>query len=419
MKALPYFFIFIIILISVTNCIEPFPIENQTYENALVIETIITNEQKHQEIKLSRVIRLIDSIDVYEKNAQVWIETNNQSTYQFTETENGVYVSDIEFKAVPGIAYKLFINTSDGKQYKSREEFLTPEAEISNLYAERAVVKDKLGIQIYVDSNEDIGDAKYFRYAFEETYKIKTPYDIIYNVDLENIITSPPNNFGFDIVISTNTEEKQICYKTDVQTEIIQTNIENTSINNITRFPVRFISQNNSIIRERYSILVKQYTQTLDSYNYYKILGKLGNVESLMIENQSGYINSNITALNDENEKIVGFFDVSCVSEKRLFFDYYDFDLNKPDYFYDCFCDTLFIIPTPPPNKLPTYVALLSKTYRYLEFETPPRELVDTLPNEYSVPQQFIPHPALVLAKPECSNCNTFGTNVKPDFWED
>lgn len=407
-KVVRYCFIILFTTNVFSGCTEPFAIEDHVYENALVVETTITNELKHQEVKLSRVIQLTDSIDVYEKNAQVWIETSNKETYHFLESEDGIYLSNDAFKAVPNVAYKLFITTSDTKQYESKKEYLTPEAEIANLYAEKEIVHGELGVQVYIDSNEDVGDAKYFRYEFEETYKIVTPYIVDYDIEITNVNTTPAT-ISFDRIITPRVENKHICYKTDFQNKIIQTSFIHSQ-NNQTEVPIHFISEDNYIIREGYSILVRQFIQSFDSYNYYDVLNRLGNVESLLVENQPGFVRSNISSLTNENEKVLGFFDMSSVSEKRIFFNYYDIGLQKPEFPFWCETQTWDYNDTLGPS-IDFDPHERSMILHLLYNEDPPWELLD-MPFGDSIP-------IYTFLRPICSNCTSIATNSKPEFWED
>ncbi|MEZ0131763.1 DUF4249 family protein, partial [Flavobacterium sp. LBUM151] len=86
--------------------------------------------------------------------------------------------------------------------------------------------------------------------------------------------------------------------------------------------PIRFIDIKDPIIGERYSIIVRQYVQNLESYTFYKILKSLSTSTSLFSQVQPGFNYGNLKSANDPNEKIVGYFEVSSVSSKRIFFNF-------------------------------------------------------------------------------------------------
>jgi len=120
-KASIYYLIIVLIFVFVFGCIEPYQLETNTFENALVVECTIENEMKTQKITVSRVFRLESNEPAAEQNAQVWIEDSNQNNYSFSESKPGVYYSDNEFNALPDVGYTLFVKTSSGGLYESRE----------------------------------------------------------------------------------------------------------------------------------------------------------------------------------------------------------------------------------------------------------------------------------------------------------
>lgn len=400
--------------IILMSCTETFVIETENFESNLVVEATITNELKFQNIKLSKTVRLEESEQLLELNAQVKVTDNANNTYNFSQNSEGLYVSDIAFQAIPNTLYTLEITTSNGKQYVSTPTQLSPISQINNLYAELVNdTKKGPGIQVFVDSDNNIDDAKYFRYEYEETYKIVAPYFCPQEEVLNNyssIITPTGDlNVFFDVEFRDRLQEEEICFSSKQNTEIIQTSTNDLSSNTISRFPIRFIGTDDSIIRDRYSILVKQYTQSLESYTYYKVLDQLSENASILSENQPGFIKGNISAVNDPIEKSIGFFDVSSVTERRIFFNYFDFGLVKPDYAYEC-----------------NILVLNISDNTVLDFDKNEKEEIYrrlTRFEEYN--QDFtlteIPYdtPIWRIVRPECGDCTTVGSNIQPDFWED
>src|SRR5690606_36025316 len=190
MKNKSYIKIFITLCIAsfyIFSCTEKIGLKTESFEDVLVVETTITDELKYQEVKISRTYILESSTPIFENSAIVRIEDSNQNIYNFHETGNGLYVSDIQFQAVEGVSYRLIINTQDGKQYISNEEFLPPKVNIENLYAELITLNGNVGIQVLLDTNDNLGDAVFFRYTYEETYKIVAPYYAASDVVFSNI----------------------------------------------------------------------------------------------------------------------------------------------------------------------------------------------------------------------------------------
>jgi hypothetical protein len=392
------FFILSLIFLSLTvfNCTEKFELKTEDFEDVLVVEATFTDEFKKHEIKISRTFLLEDNAAVIERNANVKIIDSDTNEFVFLDYGNGIYVSDIAFQAVEDVSYQLIINTEDGKEYISNEEFLPKKATIDNLYPELVDIGTDYGVQLFVDTNEDLGDAQFFRYEYEETYKVIAPYFSGTETQVSNYQVNYNGNITYNISVFPNPNLAEVCYATNYS-GIILTNKDAITGNSLTRFPVKYISQDNfSVFKTRYSILVKQYVQSANANNFYRILKELGGDVSLLLDNQPGFIKGNINSQQSEKEKVIGYFDVSSVDSKRIYFNYEDLGIDLPSYFIDC------------------NVKSLDQAD-----ENQNSELYSDLVGGYTV----FDHPAFTvlytIVKKGCADCSPFGSSIKPEFWED
>lgn len=379
------------------SCTEPFEIETIGFQKILVVESTITNEVKQQLVKLSRTTTLENLDVVMEKNAIVNITDSNGNVFNFSQDNiTGHYLSDKEFQAKANITYTLGIRTEDGKQYTSSAVTLPPVVNDYQVYAE--LVSDKEGIQVFVDAHDTTGAANYFRYEYEEVYKVVAPYPSSY---FSEIINDDVDAETYEVSFSPRVPEV-ICYSSVNSIGVLQTATTDLDENRISRFPVRFIDKSNAVLRERYSILVKQYVQSIEAYTFYNIIKELGSVESLLSQGQPGYVSGNMTSLGNLNEKVLGFFEISSVTSKRVYFNYTDFELEKPPYFIEC--------------------ELLRLDYRdNTVFDDDPndREIIRTRIKYFGYELLRAGHPYYTIVQGECSVCTSFSSKVKPDFWKD
>src|SRR5690606_42150068 len=65
-------------------------------------------------------------------------------------------------------------------------------------------------------------------------------------------------------VLITPREPEEICYSTEYSTGINQTATTELNENRVFRFPVKYLSKLDPKIQTRYSILVKQYVQSVE-----------------------------------------------------------------------------------------------------------------------------------------------------------
>lgn len=393
-----YLALILIIGFYTNSCIEPFEIKTLSFENALVVEATITDEFKKHEIKLSRTFKLEEFTPLSESNAIVKIEDESQNTYDFEEIEPGHYRSLTAFKAQQNVSYKLLILTSNGRSYSSQPTKLTKRAEIDEVYALKSVDND--GISIFVDSFNPNGDARYYRYDYEETYKIIVPKWSAY--DFEIISDVPP----YQVEIVPRTQEEKTCYNTIYSDGIIQTESNSFNEDRITKFLVRKIQKDDFILSHRYSILVKQYVQSLEAYTFYNILNELSGSGSLFSQNQPGFISGNLFSNEDYSEKVLGFFEVSSVSSKRLFFNPKDIIFSGPLFIGNCnirapkLDDGL--------GNSPLIEAIKAGTVKYY---------LDNHESNFTEPIE--PGGPYVVVYSECGDCTSLGSNEVPDFWEE
>ncbi len=383
-----YYFLVAVIFCS---CVEPYEIGTETFESALVIEGTITDELETQKIKLSRTFRVEEDTPAPENFAQVKVVGDNGSEYNFNSVEEGIYQSNNPFRASAGVNYTLEITTQDGNNYSSKPSALSGTSIIDDISAIRTIQPiggiDSDGIAILVDSRASNADNSYYRYTYEETYEIRS----FYRVSEKFIVTE---NGRIEIV--SKEEQDYICYTTKYSNEIILTNTSSLTDNNIESVPVHFINRNSRALAYRYSILVKQYSLSREAYEFYEILKELSGSESLFSQNQPGSINGNVFSVSNDNEKVLGYFSVSAVDSKRLFFSFLDFFNSSefPASQYDC------TITRPFP-----FFADFVTSGSYMFYALPLGPNPEEGPGPYRV------------AASVCIDCTILGTTEVPEFW--
>ncbi len=384
------------------SCTEPYEIETVDYESVLVVESTITDELKHQVVKLSRTSILENSEILIESNAMVYVSSDDGTVYDFNWNEEfSYYVSEQPFQVQPNLSYTLKVNTADGKNYTSSAVVLPPVVEMDEVFTERIndPNQSKDGVQVLVNTTDPTGNSKYFRYEYEETYKIVAPNPTRYYVEIANY---DPDKETYDVVLTTRVPE-EICYSTEISTGITQASTTEFNENKVFRFPVRYLSKMDSKIQTRYSILVKQYVQSVEAFTFYKIVKELGSIQSLLSQGQPGYVAGNMVSEADPEEKVLGFFEASSMTSKRIYFNFEDFGLVKPPYFVDC--------------------EMLQLDYNdntVLDGDQNEREALYKSITSFGY-QVLIANSRLIytIVQPECSVCTSFSSNERPDFWED
>lgn len=395
--------LFILLVFVLVSCTEPYHLQTSNFEEALVIEATITNELKSQQIKITKTYRLEENGPDFVENAEVYVKDNLGNIYNFSEGDE-IYQSDIAFQAVQGRSYQLFINTADGKSYQSDAELLTHENPIQSIEVADKTFQGERGAEIKVKAFDPTNSSKYYRYEYEETYKIIAPKWLPFTVLVD------PNTK--ELIYTPRTYEARTCYSTVKSNDIILTKTTNLNEDRVDHM-VRFIAVTDPIIKHRYSILVRQYVQNLEAYTYYSTLKQLSNNESILSQNQPGFFSGNIECVSNPNEKVIGFFDVSTVSSQRIFFNFPDVFPNTqyPGYFYDCYdC----IDPDPSNCRDGKYKFCFHPSYP----DVCEGYLAENELNSGRMLFLSFDSPYIYLVPAPCGDCTKFSSNVVPPFWQ-
>lgn len=390
--------IFVFVALITASCVDPYQLETNSFEEVLVIEATLTNELKQHQVKITKTYKLEEAVPSIATNANVSVIDNLGNSYNYSFA-NGVYLSNEIYQAEANRSYKLRVE-NNGQIYESALETLNESKPIESITTTIETKNGDRGVQLRVNSFDANGNSKYYRFDYEETYKIIAPYwsENVATVILDD---SPGMSTGDEIVISPRTYEARTCYSSVKSTELIGTSTIGLSEDRIQEFPIRFIKVTDPIIKHRYSINVKQYVQSLAAYTFYKTLAELSAAgENIFSQNQPGFFYGNIKSVATPAEKVIGFFEVSGMSEKRIFFNFEDVfpNDNPPPYFYPCeiyqYNSTVF---GPSDNQ--------GANLRSALFSG----------NGIFYSSDF---PIYSLVKPECGDCTTFSSNVIPPFWE-
>ena len=392
---------------SILSCTIPFDLSPEGFDKVLVIEGSLTNEAKNHIVKISYTYPLIgDAERSFVNDAVVIIEDQDETLTTLLSIGDGEYITAWDFQGQVGSEYKLIVRLPGGKQYESHFQELLYSPPIDSIYDSYEELPDtetdqnQWGIQFFLDTHDDTGNAKFFRYEWIETYKIEVPFPSTYYVENEEILP--------------RSESVGICYSSDSSNNILISTAVNNSQNRISEFPLRFIFQSEQQLRSRYSILAKQYALSETSYHFYRALKENNESVGSLSDKQTGPIVGNMMNIDDPGEVVLGHFEVSGVSEKRVFFSNDDFDnrFAPAQFNYRCiYSDAIvFDIPTT------------------IDYFTSPELFIQRIGFDFNPFYQigFIietSNPAaadsVYLYPNTCTSCDWYARSTPPSFWEE
>ena len=380
------------------SCVEEVEIQQQETPALLVVEATLTDEVRTQSVRLTRAFPFGQDSIPAETGARVSIRTEGGQTVNFRHTGDGIYLSDREFAAESDTAYELQIITPDGTVYSSDPERLPGTAVIDDLYPVREPNQNGTdGVFIYLDSSPGQGNPTYYRYEYEETYKIVAPnYSPLDFLLVDNMVSIVPR-----------TEEQEVCYQTVPSSSVIQNDVTTLASPNIRRFPVRFLGATDFMIRERYSILVRQYVQSSPAFSYFQALKQFSSSETIFNNVQPGFLNGNIRAGTAADAPVIGYFELASVSERRMFFNFEEVfpELESPPYIVNC-VPASSQVENDDITQCPASVLELVRLgeIAYVGINT---DSIGSCPGPW------------VYVRRVCGDCTELGSNEVPEFWID
>lgn len=289
-----------LLLLAATACVEEFDPQVDRYENALVIDGLITNEPGPYSVRLTRTYPVGEKYPEPEKGAQVILSSVSGQQETLTEIYSGLYVTSAEgIRGQPGERYFLYIKTLAGREYRSDTIEIKAPAVIDKVYYEFQQEDDQAytekGVRIYVDTHDSENDSRYYRWAWSETWVIKAPYA----------------SEGYP----------RECYKTEKSSSIVIGTSELLTDDVIRKKNLLYVSNQTNRLYYRYSIEVVQHSLSKDVYDYYKLLESVNENVGSIFDPIPVRVSGNVKCLSDPLEPVLGYFHGAGVSRKRLFID--------------------------------------------------------------------------------------------------
>jgi len=349
----------IFILLSV-SCVEPYQFRIEDTAPALVIEGIITDKSYNESlgfpsdgrffsIRLTRTGDVINTRPQPVRNATVQLESELES-WSYEEKDDGLYeLTDPDFKALPGINYRMRIQTEETSYTSDWESLPLTDAPPINainftetqkstyiVEAGETVIRERRGIEANVRVPDNTtGSTVYYKWSFSPTWVYRAPLTSVSDAGHVCWVTS--ETFLADYVLQAHRigiYSKELFFIETVR---------------------------NEIIFERLSVLVSQLTLNED---YFYFLSEMKDqLESGGITGKPPF-NLNTNFQSSSGERVIGFFSVANESSSRWYFDRKDLSYNVENTLKaDCLVDYNGP-PAPPCLDCRTYQSGLPSTTR-------------------------------------------------------
>ncbi len=361
-------------------------LEQRGYEDLLTVEGLLTDQDEPTIIKISRSIPIDTSFQKsFSQVTSVRIIENGDAVHILQKINDFEYQTNLEtFRGTIGSTYVLHIQTSEQRNYYSEPVVLRPTPPIENVYFQyreqfiQGAEERVRGIDIILDTQDPNNNSKYYRWQYDETWLVRAPFTSFLEYMYGEIINR-------EIPIS-------VCYpKASSKNIIIGTSV-NLSSDVIKGKQITYVSNQTKRLTNTYSINVKQYALSKESYEYHRQL--LTTTENLgtLFDPQPYELVGNIYCEEDPEERVLGYFDAAAMQEKRLFVRRHELPfVFSPRSIY-CPVDTVLLEQIP--HQIATGKFLIQSTILGMGGEV-----------------------VYLMAPRLCVDCRNEGTNIKPDYW--
>ncbi|WP_155179030.1 DUF4249 domain-containing protein [Fulvivirga lutimaris] len=391
--------VFIISIICLSSCIEPYEVEVKDTQKALVIDASLTNLPGRQFVKLEYSFSLLETEPEMASGALVNVVDDLGNNVLFSEVSPGYYMPDSSFVGLVGRKYQLSVQTFDGNEYLSEFEELLEPANIKEIYGRFLSLRSEtsdgfdVGVQFLVDIDQVDQENHNYRFEYTEDYEILLPYG--------SMLEFNPTTR----LIDRRNPPLSLCYfKQESQGLIIATAGGQTN-GNIREFPLIFIAENQRELIGKYSLTIRPYRISNAAYQYYSDLKENNESAGSFFDRQKGALIGNIRNINDPTAPVLGYFEVAGVSEDYKIFDAgtWQDDGYYPDLFLESCNMRLDTVRT---------ADILAGNFDFNNmyiYNFAPTEAI-IVPLGYNV---------LTLLVPEiCGDCRYYGSLKKPAFWD-
>jgi hypothetical protein len=163
------------------------------------------------------------------------------------------------------------------------------------------------GLQIFSNTHDPTNNTRYYRWAYEESWRFHVAYNTSLIVKNNKIVVRNADEFYY------------YCYTGDKSSNIVIASSAKLKQDVIFENPIITIPPNSEKLTIRYSILLKQYALTKEEYAFWENIKK--NTEQLgsIFDAQPSQLVGNIHCTTNPAEPVIGYVGVTNVQTKRIF----------------------------------------------------------------------------------------------------
>lgn len=331
-----------LVIMITTQCVEEYSPNIDTTDQLMVINGSILQGDEEQIITVSRSTSVNDPAFIPVEGCNVFVADNRNNFFQFEEQTPGRYTARIDsIHLKPGVKYKLTVETPGNQVYESGFEEMNDGPSIDSLYFFQETndsdprYSQEEGVRLNVDVYAKEDFIGYYRWKIHETWESRSS-----NANIEKMLIGVEDSFittfKWDTLNSEwlrdraipipkfyyfeNPDTFHVCYREGEVSEYFFSRTSNIVAGSRKRVPLHFVPIGTKL-SFRYSCLVSQYSLSENAYTYWQTKVTEIKESGGLYNTQPSQNLSNITNTENEQEIVIGYFWVSALKQKRVFFD--------------------------------------------------------------------------------------------------
>lgn len=330
-----------------------------------------------------------DTIEVQPLSASVWVESESGRILSGVESDYNVneFLIDTEDLSLQE-RYRLGVSIPGRGEYLSAFKSVLVAPAIDSITW--SVANDRSYARIEVTTHNGKLDEKlYCKWSYSENWESNALY---------------PSQLVFDVKSGVMTKlspeetvTRQYCFSEAESVGTYIANTEKLSENVIYKSVVKEIANTDTRLMRMYSINVTQKVLDKEAYIYWDNMKNNTSGTGGLFSPQPSEIRGNIESVTTEGEIVIGYVNVSTVSQRRVFVDW----TNKLAYSTGC-VEILVpkLAPTDKPDAepKPLWPGYYTQGYRPIRF------------SEGKTDEAY-------WALENCTDCRAFSNSTRPDFW--
>lgn len=334
--------IVISVIMIITQCVDEYHPDIDTKDNLLVVNGSILQGDEEQIIVVSRSTSVSNPAFRPVEGCNVSVTDDRNNIFRFEEQSPGRYTAQIDSAYLSiGTKFKLTVETRDNQVYESGFEEMYDSPPIDSLYFVQETndvdqqYMNEAGVRLNLDVYAKEDYIGYYRWKIHETWESRSS-----NAKIEKMLVGVMDTFittyRFDSIVYEYVRDKaipipefyyfekpdtfHICYLEDEVDDFYFSSTSDIITNSRKRVPLHFIPRGTKL-SFRYSCLVSQYSLSEQAYTYWQTKVTEIKESGGLYNTQPSQNLSNMKNINNDQETVIGYFWVSAMKQKRVFFE--------------------------------------------------------------------------------------------------